>query len=79
MRPEDRSSQDRSSDDRTPARGGNEQPSNEGRNEAAPTSALDRLIADGLLTPALTTKRQRVAPSVTAEGTVSDLVTEQRQ
>jgi len=41
--------------------------------------ALDRLIADGLATPALTAKRQRIAPSITAEGTVSDLATEQRR
>jgi len=43
------------------------------------TSALDRLVADGVVTPALAAKRQRHAPSITAEGTVSDLVTEQRR
>ena len=57
----------------------NEQPPNESLNEAAPTSALDRLIADGLVTPAPVAKRQRTAPLITADGTVSDLVTEQRR
>ena len=46
---------------------------------SAGTSVLDRLIADGLATPALAEKRQRHAQSIAAEGTVSDLVTEQRR
>ncbi len=46
---------------------------------SAGTSALDRLVADDLASPALAAKRQRHAPSITAEGTVSDLVTEQRR
>ena len=79
MRPEEGSTQDRSSDDRTLGRSANEQTSIEGRNEAFPTSALDRLVADGLVTPALVAKRQRTAPLITADGTVSDLVTEQRR
>ena len=49
------------------------------RDGSAPTSALDRLIADGLVTPGLVAKRQRIAPLITADGTVSDLVTEQRR
>lgn len=40
---------------------------------------LDRLIAEGLVTPARTPKRTRTAPPITAEGTVSDLVAEQRR
>ena len=48
------------------------------RDSSAPPSALDRLIADGLVTPAIVAKRQRIAPLITANGTVSDLVTEQR-
>jgi len=43
------------------------------------TSALDRLVADGVATPVLAAKRQRQAPCITAEGTVNDLVTEQRR
>ncbi len=49
------------------------------RDGSALTSALDRLIAEGLVTPALVAKRQRIAPLITASGTVSDLVTEQRR
>ena len=49
------------------------------RDGSAPPSALDRLIADGLVTPALVAKRQRIAPLITANGTVSDLVAEQRR
>ena len=40
---------------------------------------LDRLIADGLVTPARTPKRTRTAQPISAEGTVSDLVAEQRR
>ena len=40
---------------------------------------LDRLIAEGLVTPARTPKRTRTAQPITAEGTVSDLVAEQRR
>ena len=46
---------------------------------STPTPALDRLIAEGLVTPARIAKRQRIAPLITAVSTVSDLVTEQRQ
>ena len=46
---------------------------------SAATSALDRLVADSSATPALAAKRERHAPSITAEGTVSDLVTELRR
>ena len=49
------------------------------RDSSVLTSALDRLIADGLATPALGAKRQRRTPSTVASGTVSDLVTEQRR
>ena len=41
--------------------------------------ALDRLVAEGLVTPAPAPKRSRTPLRVTAKGTVSDLVTEQRQ
>ena len=41
--------------------------------------ALDRLIAEGLVTPAPTPKRQRSGGVIKAKGTVSDLVGEQRQ
>ena len=41
--------------------------------------ALDRLVAEGLITPASTSKRSRTPLRVTAKGTVSDLVAEQRQ
>jgi prevent-host-death family protein len=41
---------------------------------------LDRLIAEGLVTPAQHRKRARpVGRGITAKGTVSDLVTDQRQ
>jgi prevent-host-death family protein len=40
---------------------------------------LDRLIAEGLVEPATSTKRPRTSPSITPEGTVSDLVAEQRR
>jgi hypothetical protein len=50
-----------------------------GSNLSAGSSALDRLVDGGLVTPALVTKRQRQAPSITADGTVSDPVTEQRR
>lgn len=40
---------------------------------------IDRLVAEGLVTPAPVTKRQRTPRRVTAKGTVSDLVAEQRQ
>ena len=40
---------------------------------------LDRLIAEGLVTPARTPKRTRTAQPIAAEGTVSDLVAEQRR
>ena len=40
---------------------------------------LDRLIAEGLVTPARTPKRTRTAQPITADGTVSDLVAEQRR
>ena len=79
MGPEYQSPQDRSCDDQTYEGSSNEQPPNESRNEAALTSALDRLIADGLVTSAPVAKRQRTAPLITADSTVSDLVTEQRR
>ena len=41
--------------------------------------ALDRLVAEGLVTPAAAAKRSRTPLRVTAKGTVSDLVAEQRQ
>ena len=41
--------------------------------------ALDRLIAEGLVTPASAAKRSRRPIRITAKGTVSDLVVEQRQ
>jgi len=40
--------------------------------------ALDLLIADGLATPGLASKRPRTDRGIAAEGTVSDLVAEQR-
>ena len=40
---------------------------------------LDRLIADGLVTPAGVTKRPRTARRIATRGPVSDLVAEQRQ
>jgi prevent-host-death family protein len=40
---------------------------------------LERLIAEGLVTPAGTRKRRRTAQPIAARGTVSDLVAEQRR
>lgn len=40
---------------------------------------LDRLIAEGLATPAHSPKRHRSTRGIAAKGTVSDLVAEQRQ
>lgn len=40
---------------------------------------IDRLVSEGLVSPALQNKRQRSAPRVSASGTVSDLVAEQRR
>ncbi len=41
---------------------------------------LDRLIAEGLVTPAQVRKRaRRVGGGISAKGTVSDLVADQRQ
>lgn len=40
---------------------------------------LDRLIAEGVITPHHTPKRPRTGRPVTATGTVSDLVAEQRR
>lgn len=40
---------------------------------------LDRLIAEGLVTPAGTRKRPRTAQPITAGGTVSDLVADERR
>lgn len=40
---------------------------------------LDRLIAEGLVTPAQRPKRKRNGPRVKGTRTVSDLVAEQRQ
>ena len=40
---------------------------------------IDRLIAEGLITPARTPKRPRTAEPIAADGTVSDLVAEQRR
>lgn len=40
---------------------------------------LDRLVADDLATSALAAKRPRIPPLITGEGTVSDLVTDQRR
>jgi prevent-host-death family protein len=41
--------------------------------------ALDRLVAEGLVTPARSTKRSRSRPRGKPKGTVSDLVAEQRR
>ena len=41
--------------------------------------ALDRLVAEGLITPAPHQGRSRVRPPVRADGTVSDLVADQRR
>jgi prevent-host-death family protein len=40
---------------------------------------LDRLIAEGLVTPSRAPKRPRTGRGIKAKGTVSDLVAEQRQ
>ena len=40
---------------------------------------LDRLIAEGIATPATRTKQHRSAPRLVTKGTVSDLVVEQRR
>jgi prevent-host-death family protein len=40
---------------------------------------LDRLIAEGLVTPASAQKRRRTGRRIVARGTVSDLVAEQRR
>jgi len=40
---------------------------------------LDRLIAEGIVTPARTPKRPRAARGIAAKGTVSDLVADQRR
>lgn len=40
---------------------------------------IDRLIADGLVSPAESTKQKRPLLRIRAKGTVSDLVAEQRQ
>jgi prevent-host-death family protein len=41
--------------------------------------AIDRLVAEGLVTPAPVAKRLRTPLRITAKGTVSDLVAEQRK
>ena len=41
--------------------------------------AIDRLINDGVISPAQEAKRHRETPHISANGTVSDLVAEQRQ
>jgi len=40
---------------------------------------LDRLVADGLATPAATPKRRRTPPRTKPQGSVSELVAEQRR
>jgi prevent-host-death family protein len=40
---------------------------------------LDRLVSEGLVTPARATKRPRSGRRVAGKGSVSDLVAEQRQ
>ena len=40
---------------------------------------LDRLVAEGLVTPARAPKRSRSAGAVASDGTVSDLVADQRR
>lgn len=40
---------------------------------------IDRLIAEGLIIPAHTPKRKRPKERIVANGTVSDLVADQRQ
>lgn len=40
---------------------------------------IDRLIAEGLITPAKTSKRERPKKRIVANGTVSDLAADQRR
>jgi antitoxin (DNA-binding transcriptional repressor) of toxin-antitoxin stability system len=40
---------------------------------------LDRLLAEGLATPGRVPKRPRKGPGISARGTVSDLVADQRR
>ncbi len=40
---------------------------------------LDRLIAEGLVSPGRAPKRTRSGPGITTKGTVSDLVADQRR
>lgn len=40
---------------------------------------LDRLVSEGLVSPALQPKQRRSVPRIRANGTVSDLVAEQRR
>jgi len=40
---------------------------------------IDRLVSEGLISPASQIKQRRSAPRVDASGTVSDLVAEQRR
>ena len=41
--------------------------------------AIDRLISEGVISPAQHPKRHRTPPRINASGTVSDLIAEQRQ
>ena len=41
--------------------------------------AIDRLISEGVISPARRSKRHRTAARIKANGTVSDLIAEQRQ
>ena len=41
--------------------------------------AIDRLISEGVISPAQHSKHHRAAPRINASGKVSDLVAEQRQ
>lgn len=41
--------------------------------------AIDRLMADGVVTPAASAKQRLIAATVTGTASVSDLVTEQRR
>ena len=41
--------------------------------------AIDRLINEGIISPAEQSKQHRATPHISANGTVSDLVAEQRQ
>ncbi len=43
------------------------------------TTTFDRLIAEGLVAPAVSRRRDRPSPRVPATGPVSDLVAEQRR